>query len=328
MRILKKAISLAMVTLVLFGISNCNNSESKSEDSETSLETIGDEMVMNQSMDEWNGTFLYPTGEPLSIEYVEGNLFGSFSDGSDADIEISSDGVVLIDGSEAFLANDTIFYTINAAGSSRDTYLIRKKRGGGNSPIPTFPSTSIGDQVWAVENLNVDQFRNGDKITQARNIQDWEDAETNKTPIWSYYDFNDAYGAKYGKLYNLYAVIDPRGLPPNGWHVPSVEEINILIGSFGGETTAGKSLKATQGWNRNGNGTNQSNFNGLAGGEYATGKFQALKEFGRWWTSDQRFKGGGSGMHFGLSYQSNRAYVDIFPAYCGLSVRCIKDAND
>jgi hypothetical protein len=40
-------------------------------------------------------------------------------------------------------------------------------------------------------------------------------------------------GAIYGKLYNWYAVNDPRGLAPTGWHVPSDDEWTILTNYLG-----------------------------------------------------------------------------------------------
>ncbi len=74
----------------------------------------------------------------------------------------------------------------------------------------------IGDQIWSTENLNVDKFRNGDPIPLVKTEDDWEKACDNKEPAWCYYDSDPANGEKYGALYNWYAVIDPRGLAPEG----------------------------------------------------------------------------------------------------------------
>jgi len=46
----------------------------------------------------------------------------------------------------------------------------------------------IGTQVWMVENLNVDKFRNGDPIPEAKTNEEWEKAMENKQPAWCYYD--------------------------------------------------------------------------------------------------------------------------------------------
>ena len=75
----------------------------------------------------------------------------------------------------------------------------------------------IGDQIWMVENLNVDKFRNGDIIPEAKTNEEWKKANENKQPAWCYYGNDLTYGEKYGKLYNWYAVTDQRGLAPEGY---------------------------------------------------------------------------------------------------------------
>lgn len=83
----------------------------------------------------------------------------------------------------------------------------------------------IGDQFWMAENLNVDKFRNGDTIPEAKTEEEWIEAGENGQPAWCYYNNNPENGDHYGKLYNWYAVNDLRGLAPEGWRVPTQEEI-------------------------------------------------------------------------------------------------------
>jgi uncharacterized protein (TIGR02145 family) len=61
---------------------------------------------------------------------------------------------------------------------------------------------TIGKQVWMSENLNVDKFRNGDPIPQAKTDEAWKAAGKNKQPAWCYYNNDPSKGTKYGKLYN------------------------------------------------------------------------------------------------------------------------------
>jgi len=96
-----------------------------------------------------------------------------------------------------------------------------------------FKTVEIGEQVWMAENLNVSTFRNGDPIPQARTQEEWKKAGENKQAAWCYYDNNPANGKKYGKLYNYYATSDPRGLAPNGWHIPTDSEWKTLIKYLG-----------------------------------------------------------------------------------------------
>lgn len=90
----------------------------------------------------------------------------------------------------------------------------------------------IGSQVWMTRNLEETRFRNGDRIPQAQSDEEWQEAGFNKKPAWCYYiDYTDS-GPKQvvnrGKLYNSYAVNDPRGLAPEGWHIPTENEWEIL----------------------------------------------------------------------------------------------------
>jgi hypothetical protein len=77
-------------------------------------------------------------------------------------------------------------------------------------------------------------FRNGDLIPHIESNEEWKRADENKKPAWCYYDNDPANGPKYGKLYNWYAVSDPRGLCPVGWHVPSEDEWTELTDALGG----------------------------------------------------------------------------------------------
>lgn len=82
------------------------------------------------------------------------------------------------------------------------------------------------------DNLNVDRFRNGDLIPEARTNKQWIKAGKNKQPAWCYYNNDPTNGEKYGKLYNSYAVNDPRGLAPQGCYIPTKEEMKTLKEEF------------------------------------------------------------------------------------------------
>lgn len=85
----------------------------------------------------------------------------------------------------------------------------------------SYPTTRIGEQEWTAENLNTSRFRNGEAITEVRTIEDWWSAFNEGVPVWCYYDFNADNGKKYGKIYNVHAVLTPGGLlPPAGEFPP------------------------------------------------------------------------------------------------------------
>ena len=182
-------------------------------------------------------------------------------------------------------------------------------------------TVTIGSQVWTVKNLNVSTYRNGDKIPQVQNGDVWK---TLTTGAWCYY-YNDASnGMLYGKLYNWYAVNDPRGLAPNGFHIPTDTEwkkLSDYLNLQGTPGQVGTKMKSTSGWNENGYGTNSSGFTGLpAGSRGEQGGFDYEGSRGNWWSSSE-------GKSCELKNYDNQLYI---PSYynrlgTGFSVRCIKD---
>jgi len=88
----------------------------------------------------------------------------------------------------------------------------------------SFESAFFGNQEWMTSNLNVDHFRNGDPIPEAKTNEEWEKAGENGLPAWKYYN-NDPSN---DKIYNWYAVNDPRGLAPEGWRIPSSDDWGVL----------------------------------------------------------------------------------------------------
>jgi uncharacterized protein (TIGR02145 family) len=92
---------------------------------------------------------------------------------------------------------------------------------------------TVGSQIWTGCNLDVTTYRNGDVIPQVSNPTQWANLTTG---AWCYYNNDPANGAIYGKLYNVYAIMDPRGLAPAGYHIPSDAEWTTLTATLGGGT--------------------------------------------------------------------------------------------
>jgi hypothetical protein len=83
---------------------------------------------------------------------------------------------------------------------------------------------------YSKENLDVIHYRNGDSIPFVKSKKKWSNLTTG---AYCYYD-NDP---EKGVLYNWYAVNDPRGLAPEGWKIPTIEEleqIDLTTGLPGG----------------------------------------------------------------------------------------------
>jgi uncharacterized protein (TIGR02145 family) len=187
-------------------------------------------------------------------------------------------------------------------------------------------TVTIGKHVWMAKNLNVEVFRNGDSIPEVKTNEEWEKAWKEGKPAWCYYDNNPTNGTKYGKLYNWFAVNDPRGLAPKGWHIPSDSEWTVLTDFLGGEDVAGKKMKSTSGWQDNGNGNNKSGFSCLSGGcRRNDGKFAYIGEDCYCWSSTESEYDKITAWYRLLNYGTDIALKTNLLKECGLSVRCLKD---
>jgi uncharacterized protein (TIGR02145 family) len=192
--------------------------------------------------------------------------------------------------------------------------------------LPTNMEVKIGNQTWMTRNLDVEKFKNGDSIPQAENDEQWKSAGENKKPIWAYYDYDESNGRKYGKLYNWYAVKDKRGIAPEGWHVPSNTEWEELINFLGGYEIAGKKLKTSKGWAKNGNGTNETGFFGLPSGVFhfnGGSQYKSILNNAQWWTSTQ--KDDDQVYAPALSSENGKIITWMPRKDYGFSVRCVKN---
>lgn len=214
-----------------------------------------------------------------------------------------------------------------------ETQLIQK-----GALEPKFKEVVIGKQIWMAENLNVDKFRNGDPILEVMTGAEWErvsgapwgEGLNGKiTPAWCYHGNNPENGAKLGKLYNWYAVNDPRGLAPKGWHIPSKKEWQELA-DYLGTNEAGTKMKSRSGWGSACNNTNSSGFSALPGGDRSSngGVFYGRGEAGlgercNFWSSSENDYGGAT--YFYLYCTMSQLGLNTMPKGDGYSVRCIKD---
>jgi len=187
---------------------------------------------------------------------------------------------------------------------------------------PDAGTLKIGNQLWAVANLDVSRFRNGDSIPEARTNEEWVKAGEAGKPAWCYYNNDLVIGKKYGKLYNWYALNDPRGLAPAGWSLPNDQDWVVLTNYMGGPGTAGSKLKSTSGWSDKNDGTNESGFNGLPGGyRVENGKFMNIGSIATWWSTTENKSNSAFDHYLVLSGGFPRSDN---PKQCGESVRCIK----
>jgi uncharacterized protein (TIGR02145 family) len=185
----------------------------------------------------------------------------------------------------------------------------------------------IGKQQWLTTNLDVNTFRNGDVIPEAKTAQEWLEAGRQGKPAWCYYQNDQTNGKKFGKLYNWYAVHDSRQLAPSGWHIADANEWQTLIDSSGGGEVAGGKLKerGTLYWQSPNTGAvNANGFSARPGGlRDSSGRFFTLRNYAAFWTATE------CGVHSAwarhLSHGDTKVYFDGMSKGFGFSVRCIKN---
>lgn len=186
-----------------------------------------------------------------------------------------------------------------------------------------YGSVSIGSQTWMTENLNVSRFINGDSVPVVKSSEEWVRYGAEGKPACCLVQNDPENGRKYGKLYNWYAVNDPRGLAPKGWHIPSDEEWSLFTTYLGGEVMAALKMRTTGVDDKNVK-QESKGFSGLPGGaRNANGGFYGVASYGYWWSSSE-FMDSAAWMRV-LSYIDCSVNFLNYSKGCGLSVRCIRN---
>ena len=240
--------------------------------------------------------------------------------------DISNPNVVLVSrqGEEATFksltgATETFTYkmTVKKEGFVFDKVLSGRVLG-------DMAEVQIGQQIWTMRNLNVSKYRNGDIIPEVKDTASWANLTTG---AWCYHSNSSSNGVVYGKLYNWYAVNDPRGLAPEGWHIPSSTEVSDLINYLGTYAEAGRRMKSTSDafWIAPNDASNSSGFSALgAGFRSATGVFNTLGFLTHFWYAEEVSDSTAASIRL-RNYEKNASFSGGWYKKSGYSVRCIKD---
>jgi len=206
-----------------------------------------------------------------------------------------------------------------------------------------YKTVQIGNQVWMAENLKVSRYRNGDLIPNIKDDDEWLYLETGAC---CNHDNNPGNDAKYGKLYNWYAVDDKRGLAPEGWHVPTYKEWsklkNYVTENLGYSGFVAKALATTTDWKcyegydkicvigNNLSLNNSSGFGALPGGsrniDDGIDTFSSIGYGGDWWSAMEFNRGTTFSYVLRISLGNGNDMVNLECMKTdGFSVRCVKD---
>ena len=205
---------------------------------------------------------------------------------------------------------------------------VNMANGTASTNLANLPSISICNQEWMKRNLDVVTYANGDTIPEVTDQAAWD---TLTTGAWCYFNNNPSLGNTYGKLYNWYAVNDPRGLAPAGWHVPTKNDwSNLMLCIDQNADTASSllfsdllnhALRAFYGWNGSCQTDNHTDFSALPGGSRQLA-FGGVSDQCHMWSSTE------SDIDISNTFQIDFCRVIGRMNYSkntGLSVRCLKD---
>jgi uncharacterized protein (TIGR02145 family) len=246
--------------------------------------------------------------------------FKNISDNLDPSVTQFKDSIGLVGGTE-YTYRLIAFY--NAVQSKPKDATVTTL-----SAAASLPNVTIGSQIWALQNLDVATYRNGEPIPQVTTKARWI---ATRTGAWCYFNFDSTYGPIYGKIYNRFAVDDARGLAPLGWRIPTSTDWYTLRASQGGKAVAGDKLKSTTSrWTASSYSTpsNTSGFTGLPSGYVTPESLNPLDgSQGSFWTStDSTYNTNIQGRIFFFLYNgTSELYNSVDSANMGYSVRVIKN---
>ena len=154
-----------------------------------------------------------------------------------------------------------------------------------------YNTMEIEDQVWMRENLH------------------YKSANSYINPL------NPS--KKHGRLYTWSAASE---VCPSGWHLPSIEEWEILIKNLKKEK--GPTIKTTWSWHHKGNGKNLFRFGILPAGKCDATQFTALLKQAYFWTASEKSSTKATSYLFKDVHKVKALNKD---KSLGHSVRCLKD---
>lgn len=197
-----------------------------------------------------------------------------------------------------------------------------------------YKPVQIGNQVWMAENLaympkiSMPNVQGGIWVFDYKGSSVVEAKATeNFLKYGCLYDWATATGNNHG---------NGKDICPKGWHLPTDQEwkqLELLLGMTQADVdttatrqsgNAGKKLKATEGWDDNGNGDNRSGFSALPGGcRNPAGYFLYKGKATAMWTSTEA--NAENAWNRILLFNSLGIDRVIWSKLNGRSVRCIRD---
>jgi uncharacterized protein (TIGR02145 family) len=205
----------------------------------------------------------------------------------------------------------------------------------------TYKTVKIGDQWWMAVNLNYETERsywisNSGSFSNQK-ISELKDIDTSKykypvTKFGRYYLWSEAMdsagvwssngkGCGYGDTcVPLYPV---RGICPDGWHLPTITEYEILFVNvnIGGDGETGFALKSSYGWSDDGGGIDAYGFTALPVG--CASRFGDFGSSAYFWSSTDSSRDNAG--YIEMEHHVGNAVPQFTHKGKGFPIRCVKD---
>lgn len=206
----------------------------------------------------------------------------------------------------------------------------------------TYRIAKVGGQIWMAENLNYETERsywisNSGSFSNQK-ISELKDIDTSKykypiTKFGRYYFWSEAMdsagvwssngkGCGNGKI--CAPVYPVRGICPDGWHLPTITEYEILFVNvnIGGDGETGFALKSSYGWSDDGGGIDAYGFTALPVG-YASSFGEEFGSSAYFWSSTDSSRGNAGCIEMGRNV--GNAVPQFTHKDKGFPIRCVKD---
>lgn len=209
---------------------------------------------------------IYPCGEDGRADLTKGVTTTGASVVWDLDANTATVGAEGEAVSTFYVVDGTIATTCSgeADAATLEPDVIRDNRG--LFERNTYKIVKIGTQYWMAENLRTTYFRDGTSIAK---IEETDGAAWKANTTGAYIaDANTDWVKIAGYLYSGYCVISDKGIAPEGWEVPSVDQYNKLK-IAGGNARANYKLEDFGTWSDGMTGTNLNGFSAVGTGTYS-----------------------------------------------------------
>jgi uncharacterized protein (TIGR02145 family) len=211
--------------------------------------------------------------------------------------------------------------------------------------------TTIGQQTWMAENLNYKLANErtganeasfslyGTSVCNSAIVS----GESSHCEVYGrFYDWASAMNTPYSGYHGSLIPAKHQGICPDGWHIPTLAEWEMLGEAVGGLALAGSKLKGNPedsdyGWKDFGSALeNPYGFSALPGGsEYNGSEWISIQESGHWWSATETSTGFNAHQVV-MKYNSDSLFLDsktnqsepeLWAPDKGnvFSVRCVQD---